>query len=109
MLEVLFGSIAMERVLIFIYARSQGYAREIARFYETDLTPLQNQLKKLELGGILYCREIGRTKQYMLNPRYAFYKELTKLLERALDFLPKNERDKLKITRKRPRRSGKPL
>lgn len=33
MLEALLGSVNKERVLFFIYARGEGYAREIARFF----------------------------------------------------------------------------
>jgi len=41
MIEAILGSKNVERVLIYIYARNEGYAREIARFYETDLLPIQ--------------------------------------------------------------------
>ena len=37
MLEPLLGSTNAERVLLFLLARSEGYASEIARFFETDL------------------------------------------------------------------------
>jgi len=37
MLEAILGSVSRERVLIFLYAREEGYAREIARFFDTDL------------------------------------------------------------------------
>ena len=48
MIEVLLGSKNAERVLIYIFAREEGYAREIARFFNTDLKSIQNQLDKLE-------------------------------------------------------------
>lgn len=35
MLEGLLGSKNRERVLLFVYCRDKGYAREIARFYDT--------------------------------------------------------------------------
>ena len=50
MLEYLFGSVNRERVLLFLYSRNEGYAREIARFFKTDLNPIQKQLEKLEGG-----------------------------------------------------------
>ena len=43
-LEPILGSANRERVLIFLQAREEGYAREIARFFETDLFPIQDQL-----------------------------------------------------------------
>lgn len=109
MLEALFGSTNRERVLVFLYARGEGYAREIARFFGTSLDPVQKQLERLELGGIVYGRAAGRTRLYALNPRYTFLSELSALLEKALSFYPPEEREALMMARRRPRRKGKPL
>jgi predicted transcriptional regulator len=109
MFEYIFGSISKERVLFFLTKRNEGYAREIAKFYQTDLTPIQNQLNKLETGGIIISQNIGKTKLYKFNPRYPFIKELITLIEKAVLFLPEEERNKLEVYRKRPRRAGKPL
>jgi hypothetical protein len=109
MLESLLGSVNRERVLIFLFARKEGYAREIARFFKTDLNPIQKQLERLELGGIIYSKSAGKTRLCALNPRYAFLSELRALLEKALSFYPADERDALTLTRQRPRRKDKPL
>jgi len=109
MLESLLGSKNRERVLMFIYCRNEGYAREIARFFETTLDPVQKQMDRLEAGGILSSRNSGRTRVYTLNPRYPFLFELKSLLEKALSFYPAEEKDRLSIVRKRPRRKDKPL
>jgi len=109
MLEPLLGSINRERVLLFLYSRDQGYAREIARFYKTDLSQIQKQLERLELGNIIYSKTLGKTRVYSLNPRYPFLEELQSLLEKVLSFYPPEEREKLTLSRKRPRRKGKPL
>jgi len=109
MLEPLLGSLNCERVLVFILARKEGYAREMARFFETDLDPIQKQLDKLELGGVLVSRAAGRTRLYEFNPRYAFVKELQQLLQKALSFYPAEDRERLVMVRRRPRRKGKPL
>jgi hypothetical protein len=107
MIEVILGSKNMERVLIYILARGEGYAREIARFYETDLLPIQKQLDKLETGGVLVSREVGKTRPYMFNLRYPFLNELKSLLEKALSFYSEKEREELMINRRRPRAKGK--
>jgi len=60
MLEPLLGSSSCERVLQFILARDEGYAREIAQFFETSVTPIKNQLEKLEAGGVLVSRRAPR-------------------------------------------------
>ena len=109
MLQPLLGSESSERVLIFILARDEGYATEIARFFETDLYGIQKQLEKLELGGVLVSRTAGRTRLYTFNPRYPFLDQLLALLEKALSFYPEDTKERLLMNRRRPRRRGKPL
>ena len=109
MLASLFGSKTAERVLIFLSAREEGYAREIARFFETDLKSVQKQLDKLEAAGVLSSHTVGRTRPYTFNPRYPFLAELKALLEKALTFYPEEEREKLVMIRRRPRGRGKVL
>ena len=109
MLEPILGSLSCERVMMFILSRKEGYAREIARFFNTDLDPIQKQLEKLEVGGVLASRKAGRTLLYSFNPRYPFLKELKSLLEKALSFYSNEERKNLVMISRRPRRRGKPL
>ena len=86
MIESLVGSINCERVLTFLNARGEGYAREIATFYGSSLAPIQKQLDKLEAGGILVSRLAGRTRLYTFNPRYPLLVELSALLEKTILF-----------------------
>ena len=109
MLEAILGSKNRERVLQFILANGEGYAKEIADFYGTSLNPIQKQLEKLELGGVLVSRNVGRTRLFTYNPRYAFLKELKALLEKAREYYNPEEIERLTMRRKRPRRAGKPL
>jgi len=109
MLKNILGSVNSERVLIYLLARNQGYAREIARFFETNLYSIQKQLEKLEGGGILISHSVGRTLAYSFNPAYPFLPEVKKLLEKALLFYPQDERERLMLNRRRPRRHNKPL
>lgn len=109
MIQVLLGSKNAERVLIYILSREEGYAREIASFYETDLKPIQMQLDKFEKGGVLVSREVGRTRPYEFNPRYPFLNELKALLEKTLSFYPAKEQEELQMNRRRPRAKGKEL
>jgi len=108
-LEPLLGSTNAERVLVFLLARNEGYASEMARFFETDLYGIQKQLDKLETAGVLASRNAGRTRLYRFNPRYSFLQELQALLTKALSFYPDEERERLTVVRRRPRRRGKPL
>jgi hypothetical protein len=107
MLKPLLGSKSSEKVLIFIEALGDGYAREISRFFGIALDPIQKQMDKLELGGILVSFNKGRTRIYSFNPRYPFLKELKGLLDKALTFYPEEERERLLMNRRRPRRRGK--
>ena len=109
MLYPLLGSENSERVLIFLLKRDQGYAREITRFFNATLYAIQQQLDKLEKGGVLVSSKVGRTRVYEYNPRYPFLKELTALLEKAYSFYPEEVRENLEMNRRRPRRRGKPL
>lgn len=109
MIEVLLGSKNAERVLLYIFTREEGYAREITNFYSTDLKPIQMQLDKFEKGGVLVSRSIGRTRPYEFNPRYPFLTELKALLEKALSFYPAKEQEELIMNRRRPRAEGKTL
>ena len=109
MIEILLGSKTAERVLIYIFTRVEGYAREIASYYESGLTPIQKQLDKLEAGGVLVSRDVGRTRPYTFNPRYPFLNELKALLEKALSFYSSKERENLMMNRRRPRAKGKAL
>ncbi len=109
MLETLFGSKNRERVLQYILANNEGYAKEIADFYATSLDPIQKQLEKLEFGGVLVSKSVGRTRLFVFNPRYAFLDELKSLLLKAREYYDPIETQRLTMMRKRPRRAGKPL
>lgn len=109
MLEPLLGSTNAERVLMFIAIRSEGYASEISHFFDTDLYGIQKQIEKFETGGILVAKQAGRTRIYQFSPRYAFKTELQMLLEKAFSYYSKEDQERLKIIRQRPRRKGKPL
>lgn len=109
MLASLLGSVNKERVLIYLAGRGRGYAREIARFFDAPLFPVQSAMEKLETAGVLVSRSVGSTREYEFNPRYPARAELATLLSRALSLYPAPMRDELLLARTRPRRKGKPL
>lgn len=109
MLSDLVGSVNKERVLIYLVARERGYARQIARFFDAPLNPIQKAMDALERSGILVSREVGNTREYEFNPRYVMRTELRLLLDKALSLYPKDLKDELLVVRKRPRRRSKPL
>jgi DNA-binding MarR family transcriptional regulator len=109
MIEAIVGSEGAERVLLFLIARDEGYASEIASFYAMDVSTVQNQLKRMEREGLLVNKQTGRTRVYKFNPRYAFLAEVEALLAKALSLAPQKLREALTVVRRRPRRTGKPL
>jgi len=109
MLEAVFGSVAAEKVLLYLQAYDQAYGREIAAAFGAAQSQIQKQLLKLEAGGILVSRLVGRTRIYQWNPRNPLVEPLRALLMSALRSLPPVEQRRYFRDRKRPRRSGKAL
>jgi DNA-binding transcriptional ArsR family regulator len=94
---------------MYLYCLGEGYPREVARVWDATPSAVQKQLLRLETAGVVYSRSLGRTRLYRLNPRYPFLTELKALLGAALAFYPEEERQKLVMTRQRPRLAGKAL
>lgn len=109
MLKPLLGSRIKEMTLLFIYTHGEAYPREIAKLFNVDLSTVQNQLEKLEYGGVVYSKLKGKVRLFGLNPRYPFKKELEALLAKVLEFVPEEEKVRYYRPRLRPRRTGKPL
>lgn len=109
MIEAILGSTSAERVLLFLTARDEGYASEIAQLFETDISPVQKQLERMERDGLLINRKVGRTRLYSFNPRYPFVPELKTMMNKALDMSPEKLQEKLLLNRRRPRKKSKPL
>jgi len=109
MLEGLTGSAVVEKVLLFLANYAEGYPREIARTFGLNLSAVQGRLDRLERGGVVVSRLRGRTRLYVLNPRWAFRDELIALLNRVLLAVPPEDVRRYYRGRVRPRRRGKPL
>lgn len=109
MLESILGNITKEKILLFLYTYETGYAKGMADLFGISVNGIQQQLKRLEGGGVIVSRLQGKTRVYQFNPRYSFLKELKELLEKAFLFLPPKEVERYYMKRTRPRRAGKPL
>jgi DNA-binding transcriptional ArsR family regulator len=109
MLEPLFESEKKEKILLYLYTHGEAYPMEIARAFGFYVNAVQNQLHKLEQGGILYSRLKGKVRLFGFNPRYPFKKELESLLAKVLQFVPNGDKEKFYMPRLRPRRTGKPF
>ncbi|MBE0497260.1 MAG: winged helix-turn-helix transcriptional regulator [Campylobacterales bacterium] len=109
MLEVLFGTVNRELALQYLLVFKEGYAREIAKYFDAPLPSIQNQLKNFENAGLALSKMVGKTRVYYFNPRYVFLDELTTLLNKARAYYKPELKEKFELQRKRPRRVEKPL
>lgn len=108
MLSILFNSALREKILYYLLECGEGYSSELAKNFGTSLFAVQNQLQRLEEAGILVSRAIGKTRMFSYNPRYFLIRELSALLKKSFERLPKEEVRAYYRPRKRPRRAGKP-
>ncbi|MBN1273429.1 MAG: hypothetical protein JXB26_14270 [Candidatus Aminicenantes bacterium] len=109
MFKGIFGSEKKGKILLYIYTNGESYPREIASRLNFYLNGVQNQLLNLEKSGILYSKLKGKVRLFGMNPRYPFKRELESLLEKILEFIPREEKEKLYMPRLRPRQTNKPL
>jgi len=109
MLEGIFGNIIVEKILFTLHVYGEAYPFGMARTFNEPVNRFQQQLKRLEDGGIIVSRLVGRVRLYTFNPRYPFLAELKGLMSKAYEFLPEKEKDAYYRKRTRPRRAGKPL
>ncbi len=108
MLETILGNSTIERILFFIAVYKEGYAKQMADTFSISLNGVQQQLNRLEEGGVLVSQKKGNTRIFTFNPRYIFLDELKNLLNKALKLLPEKEKKKYYRNRTRPRKTGKP-
>lgn len=109
MLEALFGNVIVEKVLFYLLVYGDGYALGIADNFGVPVNSVQLQLRRLENGGIVVSRLMGRVRVYTFNPRYPFLEELQAFLAKSFAFVPEKEKKQFYMRRTRPRRAGKPL
>lgn len=111
MLESLFGNPIIEKILLYLVINQKCYPSQLRKTFGNPLYSFQKALGRLEKGGVIVSYKEGKTLIYQFNPRYPFLKELKAFLAKAYSFFPEETRQTYyePITRKRPRRQGKPL
>lgn len=111
MLESLFGTPIIEKILFFIMVNKKCYPSQLRTMFKSPLYSFQRGLARLEKGGIVVSYKEGKTLVYELNPRYPFLPELETFLKKAYTSFPEEHREQYyePIIRKRPRRLRKPL
>ena len=109
MLESIFGNSSAEKALLHIYHYGEIHASAIAKDYEQSITPIKSQLERFELGGILKSKLMGKTRVFSFNDKSPWMKPIHQILEIAYNSIPLEERQEIFNTRRRPRRTGKPI
>ena len=107
MLEALFGSKVVERVLLYLFVYKEGYPSAIAKTFNLHFNAVYRQLKRMERGGILVSRFRGKTRMYSFNPLSPFRKQLLALIARVYECLSEKEKEKFFRQRTRPVRQTK--
>jgi predicted ArsR family transcriptional regulator len=109
MLEPILGNNTIEKILFTLESYGQAYPLGISKMFDIPVNGIQQQMDRLENGGVIVSSMVGRTRLYQFNPRYPFLKELKSLIQRAMDFLSEKELKKYYRRRTRPRKKGKPI
>lgn len=98
-----------EKILIYLLLRGSGYGKSIAEFYGISTNPVQKQLARLEIDGVIVSHSIGKVRNFELNPRYPFLEMLKGLLKAAIAVYPQDIVNALMVQRTRPGQFGKEL
>ncbi len=92
MLEELFGSKSVAKILLFLLVNEQCYGAQLQSLLNTLLTPIQKALQRLDQDGILTSHYEGKLRMYKLSPTYPLRNELETLLKKAYGLLPCHEK-----------------
>jgi hypothetical protein len=111
MLEQLFNSILVEKVLFYMVVNNKCFANELSRAFGNPVFGIQRALTRLENQGILVSTIEGRNRLYHWNPRYLFLTDFKSFISKVYFTLPDDIKKKYyeRPIRKRPRKKGKPL
>ena len=109
MLEFILGNKSAETVLLYLYHYGEMHASALALASQSVLTPIKNQLERLEEGGVLISKPVGRSRVYAFNPKSPLTKPVKDLVRIAYESIPLAEREKMFATRLKPRKKGKPV
>lgn len=109
MFSSLFGNATAEKALLYIANYGEGHARAIATNFHLSASQVSLQLHRLEEGGILVSKTVGKTKVFIINPRLGIKNSLLELLENILRLMDESEKQKYYRQRTRPRKTGKSL
>jgi len=108
-LDVVFGGRTAALVLLYLENYGDAHGNRIATTFGVPASMVQRQLRRLETGGLIVGRLVGRTRLFTWNPRSPTARHLRLFLRAELDSLPEEVLDRYFRQRNYPRHSGKPV
>lgn len=110
MLETILGNRNAYNCLLFVFHYGEVYPNMVAKaLHEKTMTPLKAQFRRLEEGGILKGRKLGRATMYSFNEKSSIVKHLIEMVKIEYENILPRDKEKLFNIRSRPRREGKPV
>lgn len=108
-LEALLGNRTATKLMLYLFHYGEVYATGMAKDLGIALSPVQRQLDKFEVAGILVSKMVGNTRLYTFNPKQPVTRKLKELVQVFYEAMSQEERQQLFSARRRPRRRGKPV
>lgn len=107
MLDVIFGSVSAERVLLYLENYGEAHAQGVANTFEMSPSQAWKQLQKFEMAGLLVSRLVGKSRIYTWRTGNPTVESLRVFLKRILENLPDEQIQAYYRQRRRPRLTGK--
>lgn len=109
MIENIFGTKTASLILLHLYHYGELHARGIARDINISVSSIQKRLEKFEEAGIIVGKMVGNTRIFSFNKKSPLVSPLMNLLKVYHSSMSLNDKESIFKSRKRPRRSGKPV
>jgi DNA-binding transcriptional ArsR family regulator len=110
MLDKILGSKTAQKIFLHLYHYGDSYPSGVAKDFKISLGQVQRQFDRFEDAGIIISKLQGRTRVYEFNLKNgAIVKPFKELVKVIYDSIPLKEKEVIFSTRRRPRRSGKPV
>ena len=109
MLEKILGSDTAMKIMLHLVHYGEIYPSAVAKDYQISLSGVQKQFERFEEAGILVSKLVGKTRVYFFNKKSPTVKPFMEFIKIYYDGLSLEDKEKIFVERRRPRRPGKPV
>ncbi|MCP4911715.1 MAG: winged helix-turn-helix transcriptional regulator [Oligoflexia bacterium] len=109
MLDKILGSEIAMKIMLHLAHYREVYPTAVAKDYDISLSGVQKQFSRFEEAGILVSKLVGRTRVYFFNEKSLVAKKFIEFIKVYYDGLSLEDKERIFSSRRRPRRSGKPV